>query len=361
VAATAELGLPLVWAAFAVSVAAHVVSALLLFGLLSRALGVYAPLAATVTILWLSLAVNFDVVVDALSEPSMVLATLASVWCYWRSTTSASRLAWQVASGLCALLAFEMRYAGLFFIAGAGLVLVQWLRLPTRTGLKGLCLWGAVPAIGVAVTFARNYALVGSALGGPAAHESHSPRELALNLYWSLSRSLGWALSESSLELIGLTTALVAFGLCVALALRSGRSIAVRFAEVRSWSENPLVAISAGYVLMTLLALAWMTLTGPAPVSMRYLQPLWPFLCILLAPALRTRAEPHRAGRWLRLAAGTLLMLALVIGQLSAYRAILGDLRIPEPRTSIDHVLDSTVGDMQLRECVQQLVVAGGA
>ena len=94
VATSTALGVPLAWSGFAVSALLHLASAALLVSLLMRATGLAPSVAAAITILWLCLAANFSVVVDALSEPMLVFATLASAWCYARSLRAHRRIAW---------------------------------------------------------------------------------------------------------------------------------------------------------------------------------------------------------------------------------------------------------------------------
>jgi hypothetical protein len=358
VAAPIAFGISPEWSGLLVSLCCQLLSALLLYSLLVQALHLETARACVISLAWLLLAINLSVVADALSEPVFVAATLGSVWCLWRSTQSQRPVQFWILSGALALLAFETRYAGLFFVCALGAALgLQWLIAPTRNGFVRLAVWSALPVLGIVLTFMRNYAMLGSLLGGPSIVEHHSPAEVLRNFYWSVSGTLGWTWNGPPAERLALLAAAVALAGFLFVALRR---------PGLEWRDSPLALLrqpvmfwSGAYVAVTMGALAWMSATAAVPASVRYLQPLWPFVFLLAGAMLAAFLRTTTAPRALRIASTVLLLTALALGQRTLYRDLWTSMHHPEPRMTIERVLATRLGRDTLRDCLQYALAHG--
>ncbi len=351
-----QAGLAAERAGFITSLACHLLGCVILFHLLWRAARLSLRMAAALTIAWLLLAINLSLVADALSEPAFVLVTLASTWCYWRSVT-AGRLAmgWLIASGVLAATALQVRYAGMFFIAGAGLaLLLQWLRAPDLRGALRIVLWGMPSAAALAATFWRNYALLGTIRGGPGVEASHSVSDIVRRFYWSTNATFGWGVGGDIYEWLATLAAVAAFSLMIIARLRHSDPHGSHLSPRLAWVTTPLSSWSLAYLGVSLAALMWMSATTPSPVSVRYLHPLWPFACLALAPLLAPKRAPVRSPQ-LSYGATALLSAAFVLGQWRLHQEMWPALVRPEPRTSIDRILAAGPGRVTLAACLRTL------
>ncbi len=353
-------GLSPEWAGFAASLGCHLLGGAFLFHLLWRGAGVHVRVAAALALAWMLLAVNLSLVADALSEPTYLLATLASTWCYWRSL-SAPRFAtsWMLASGSLAAAALQVRYAGMFFLAGAGLALaVQWLRAPNLRGVLRIVLWGLPAAAVVAMTFWRNYELLGTIRGGPNILHTHSFGDFLQRFYWAANATLGWGVRGDLVEWLATIAAVAGCGLLLLAKRRTVGAPVARETAGSGWLMQPLTLWSLLYLGVSLALLAWMTAATTAPVSARYLHPLWPFVLLAFAP-LFAEGRARHASRLLISTGTFLLCAAFALAQLRLYQNLLPTLIGPQPRTAIDRALAGPHSARTLAACLRRLTADG--
>jgi hypothetical protein len=207
-----------------------------------------------------------------------------------------------------------VRYAGIFFVAALGVVMLARLAsLRSRRSLAELVLALVPPTLTTVALLARNYLLVGDAKGGNA-HELARPATEVLALFsWAAQGLVGYSRTgleagrPAELFLIAVVVALVGLALAAGPEWRGG--LATRLLR----DAGPALALV--YVGVSLGAMWHLERTRYLGVSTRMLLPLVPFGLVLLAtsaPAVRWRNARLGAG-----ALVTLLAAAYLVGQAS--------------------------------------------
>ena len=171
------------------------------------------------------------------AESSMLLFTLLSFLCVAR-WEHCQRWKWLVAAGLCAGIAFSMRYAGLFYIAALGLYFGgRWLFRPSKSAFADLLIVVAATSLLVLPVLIRNILEVGSLFGRPSAS---LPTSLSLvsQVTWTISFLTG--LTKDTLragELPDLLTAIGLLGICGLLVKHTFQRLA-EWSRARKGSAN---------------------------------------------------------------------------------------------------------------------------
>src|SRR5262249_4091427 len=106
----------------------------------------------------------------------------------------ANRNVWLLLAGVCAGLAFMVRYAGIICIASVGaLFLIRVAYRRDARSIRALLLVGGPPTAFVLVLFASNYWLTATFAGGARVDDGNSIAAVLHSVYWSVSELLGFS------------------------------------------------------------------------------------------------------------------------------------------------------------------------
>lgn len=211
------VGVPQQYAGVVIASISLLLSAFVLADLLKRQ-GCTAPVSAGITLIWLFTSLNWQVAIAGLTEPTFVLFTLLSVRAvHIGLIDDQRRFLWIFWSGVWAAAAFLVRYAGVVFIAciGAYLLFYSILDRNRKRSIVSLIAFAIMPAVVVALTFARNLLLTGDLTGGQFIHAEQMLMLATVKLiYWALiesfdlPRSLSASLDEAFILLVSMVLAI---------------------------------------------------------------------------------------------------------------------------------------------------------
>jgi len=278
-----------------------------------------ALLAGVVT---LSLPSLWSYSLRLMSEPTFTLLTLLSLILLAWGVRRDHHPGLLLGAATLAALSFLVRYAGLFYIAASGIVLLATalLNLNKRT-IRGLVLYAAVSGLAVITLFSRNLLLRHQVSGGQFSDtDPLGFPQAILRSYW-LCKDLvrTWLGSWAPEWLLG---AAVVAGIAV-LGWMLVRTV-YRFAREPDHRRDPVAIlmlttgvyalVTAGVHLVSAALYAGWFLTEP-----RYFVVLFPLVVLAcgsyVAAGLRARAtQTHRAGPWPAVTAGALTA-ALLLAQ----------------------------------------------
>ena len=320
-------------ASVVVSVSFAAVTVLML--LTARWLRLSLPFAIVLTLAWCGCVQCWNVTRACMSEMPFIALTLLSLYLLpKRATLNGSMphggegadhgggrvllLVWL--SGCAAAAAFTMRYAGVFwFITVAGFYAVS-LRERFWWNLRSALTWGSVPIVTVTVLFWRNHQLSGEWTGGNKIGSQRSLMFTLGELYNSLSHLFGWSqqkLAEGAPAELLLTASL---GVFVAWLILCRRSLRVDRQQMTDIRRDVRLLLSFGYVVTTICLLIILDSRTPIGIGPRKLLPLVPFALLGLGSVLSGLSiESRQSRRVLQLASG-LLLIAVILGQIHAWR-----------------------------------------
>src|SRR5262249_10542547 len=194
IALVSLLGVDSLWAGFLVSLACFSAIPFLIYRI-SRTTGRPPTVCVAVSGAWLIFPVVSVNVLGCLSEMSYTLFTLLSLTAIGESErVGATRNVWLLLAGVCAGLAFMVRYAGIIYIVSVGaLFLIRVAHWRDARSTREVLLVGGPPAAFVLVLFARNYWLTGTFAGGARVDEGNSMAAVLRSVYWSVSELLGFS------------------------------------------------------------------------------------------------------------------------------------------------------------------------
>src|SRR5262249_49262158 len=211
----------------------------------------------------------------------------------------ATRNVWLLLAGVCAGLAFMVRYACIIYIVSVGaLFLIRVAHWRDARSIRALLLVGGPPAAFVLVLFARNYWLTGTFAGGARVDEGNSMAAVLRSVYWSVSGVLG--VSKAGLLRGGLPEWLLVVLVVSGLAcLAGGLRATINWSAFRAPGADTYGALSLTYVVSTLAFIVMAAKAHASGVFMsRYLLPLIPFLLVLVPYGLDLiRLEPVSRGQ----------------------------------------------------------------
>jgi hypothetical protein len=352
VAVVAAMGIEPVRAALGATVFAFCAIPLLIYWLLrtdGRAPAASLAMAAT----WFAIPFVWFNVLACLSEMTYTLLTLLTLICLRQSERDrTSWPAWLVLAGVCAGVAFTVRYAAVPFIMTIGAVL--FARALTRRDARSLVMSVLVsaPAAAFVLTIAaRNYGLTGRFVGGLLAEDGNSLTAVLHSVYWSLSEISGFSKADLVRGAPAECLVLLVAALLLWLALASGANVHLNRTAVRAVWHNTTAVVSLIYVVgsvVFIIVAAKSHVSGV--VATRYLIPLIPFV-LLLGPAAAglLRVEMTGRPRAAAMALGWSAVAVFLLGQFDvamSHRATPGQTR----GRYINGALEQRVGTMTLRE-----------
>lgn len=320
-------GIPTEVAPVHIGIIAHVLTAVLLTGLLAQYL---LPLWASMLIgaAWILFPEGNRVVLQGLSEPLFMLLGVLTA-CFLANAFSSSRrdaLLFGVA-GLAASGAMLTRYQGvafvgaLVFVAAYDRALVRDPRITNRQILALVI----PPVLTTAVLFVRNFLLVGSISGGPASASIPHVGILTTGrkIYWAVERLVGLNIDDAIARITGriLLPGTIILIACATLGtLYQMRQLGTIIqGSSSSIGHRLLVVLSATYV--SALTSLYLFLGADAIRLPRYFLVLIPFLIYLTVAATRDSFD-EKVGRKVRRAIGIWIgttVMAIVICQTRSF------------------------------------------
>ncbi len=318
--------------------------------LLGRRLGLSAQASCLVAALWLTVGTAWTNALHLATDVPFLALTLLSANSLADPRASRRRL---LLSGLLAAAALLFRYAGLFFIAAAGLtLLIEWLLRHDRQTFARVAAFG-VPSVGTALAlFSRNYSLVGDIKGGNSYGGGKTLIDCVRGVYRALSNLTGFDRTRLFDANPAEWLALAAGVLLIVQLVRQRRRLIV---ELQRSGFNRTATLALGYCMITLVMLVMLERNSLPGSRDRMFMAALPFAMLLAAWTVqRLAAVPgnHRTA----VALGGLLSLAFALGQVDAARV-----RSSRPDHSVNivrlrHTLQAPVGETTLQELLQALV-----
>ena len=278
-------------------------------------IGLNGAVSVALAVLWLCFPTNWRNAEECQTEMMFILFTLGSLLLLVdRSTASRDvpkgavthqhpvhlGLQQLVLSGLCAGIACTMRYAGVFWLVTAGVVLGIPILLRRVGSLQRACAFFAAPVLIVGLMFLRNQQLVGDLKGGNNYQVNKPLATAALNAYYALSRLTG--LDQDGIQNFRVPEMLIGTGLLLLLMVAVMRTRwwrqlpGVSAVSVACWPEYPDRSSDSGitrtqmiwlYLPCTACALLWLEKTTSITLSARMFLPLIPFALLATGDALR--------------------------------------------------------------------------
>ena len=254
-----------------------------------------------------------------------------------------------VLSGLCAGIACTMRYAGVFWLVTAGVVLGIPVLLRRVGSLQRACAFFAAPVLIVGLMFLRNQQLVGDLKGGNNYQVNKPLATAALNAYYALSRLTG--LDQDGIRNFRIQEMLIGAGILL-LAAAVLRSRCWRLfpsipqLSVACWPQYPDRSSDSGitraqmiwlYLPCTACALLWLEKTTSITLSARMFLPLIPFALLATGDALQRSWHTLRCQNAFVLPALALLLAGIGLAQ----RQVAAELRDrPSTLNYVRQILD---------------------
>ncbi len=345
----ASLGVSVPDAAFIVNLLAFAAVPVVLY-LLGLGMGQPPGWALTGALIWTGLVDNWFITLERQSEIPFTFSTLLALALLPRGDADRSLRPWL--AGLAAAVSVTIRYAGIFFVLAAALVLsVRWIRLRSKTSTYQLAAFLAAPTVTILWLFWRNFQLVGDFKGGNAYQEMKPVGLVVLKFYKSLCHILGFtgnglrALRAGELLLVASILATVLALVWYRRSIRRAVSPShVGFLELRF-----LIAIL--YVGLSVSLLFYMELTTSLEFQPRMVLVLAPFFLAALDQVLSNfTISPGRARRTLFLL-GILLLLTFVAGQ----RNVMQQMRArPNLFALVDEALAAQLADTSVKQHLER-------
>jgi hypothetical protein len=261
------------------------VAAVALVAVLARA-GVTPAIAGLAAAVWAVSSVNWVSAAIAASELPYVACLLLATAALVPALAAGRGFRLLALAGLAAAAAVGMRYMGVFFVVAAGCVVLVSPRADWRQRIFAGTAFGVLPAVAVAALVTRNFLATGHLSGGQfGVADGLSLPAAVLRGWWStvelfaLPRD-GAAATPAQLVLLAVL-GLAALGIARFVFVRRAAEPAESLAAQRA-----LLAVALAYCGLTaLLHVAWATSINEGMLDSRYLEPLLPFVCIVLALA----------------------------------------------------------------------------
>ena len=283
---------------------------------------------------WISVALRTtDIVFVAFTAISAgcLLRGEALAWdwqCYRRDS------GWCGLAGIFAMLAFLERYAGIFFIAAAGLVLtIEFIRRQNLGAFVRLMAFSTLPCLLVTTLFYRNYQAVGSIMGGNDQGIGQPVIGILRSFYQAASALFG--VSHVLLRQGDIATILFLFamGLTICWVAMTPRGIPLDFNRVISKRKRAIV-LSVAYICTTLVALFYLEMSSSV-IRARLLVAVLPFALILLARFSQLLKPQHSAKQLVGRCALLAFAAATILGQYSVAKTEY--LRLPQNIAAVEN------------------------
>ena len=346
IAILAGVGIPIAIAPFVTSILAWAGTAFVIYKLaIASDASRHSALAACIC--WLLLVTGWTLSLRGTSEPLYVFFTtlsLVSAAAVYAESNYRNRLLF--ASGLLATFAFTVRYQGLFFIcaliAGFAIAAVRTRRLAE---VYDLIIVSIAPIAGVLVVFGRNFAIAG---------------EITTNTYQSISQNLVGAMREfywAVGKIVGIPQDGAAVFILVIFLVVLGSIGVIGFVSVfRTGApkvRRMLVLVSGLYIVITLAALLFFTLTRTAGFfNERYLFPLTPFAILIITCGSVWLAERSAKTFTIsyRFVATVTVIAILSLGQIQVLRNTLQWYNSDQPYNEITSAIEAPIGSETIRD-----------
>ncbi len=228
-------------------------------------------------------------------------------------------------AGLLAAVAVSLRYAGVFWLMSVSPVFLMQIPQKRFAAVKQALTFLAIPAIVVALLFARNVILIGDFKGGSTRILHRTLKHAARNAYYAGSRLTG--LDKTNLVAGHVAEVAAATGLCLL-------AISVFICFIRLWNSEyrkrltlPSIGQTAVYlyIVVSLAALIGLEKTTPINLSPRMLFPMIPFILLACADmvsrtiaAFPDHSHTARSVRAIAVIASVLLIFGVLCGQFRA-------------------------------------------
>lgn len=354
-------GTNLIKASFLVSLVSWVVTALLVAKTIS-VLTESRVLAATGSVVWGLLAVNWAIVLEARSEALFIAAATGCLYCVarWDSDSSGSFVPWMLGAAVLAGTAFLVRYQGIFLIAAINLVfLLRVIRgFDRRNDSKNFGLLAAVTGLPVLLIFSRNLVLTGQLGGGPIAtvNDAAGVGRVLSVAYYEMSRIAGFSWSGlRDIQLAEVLLLMAAAGL-----LTYAVKYRPRVSLVASVWRSLTFRVCAAYIAVTVIALAYLGLTKSADyVQSRYLATIIPPVIIIASIVAKSAGEGSRINRRFSLPLVVIVGLAFFAGQFNAARAQLRDVEEGWGLREIREIIKTRVDGNSVEEFLKTAIDRG--
>ena len=279
IAALASVGVPLRTAAWSIGVTGFLlVPPLICLSALRMGCGFRGSLLSAA--LWLCFPMVWHNVWERQTEMMFIALTLSSAILLQIEAPTNRRL---LLAGLCAAIAFSLRYAGIFWLVAAGLIFAaQFWRNPSNT-FRRCAAFFVVPLTLAVSMFARNALLVGDIKGGNNKDVDKTLRDGIEAAYYAISRVTG--LDASGLADFQLAETLVALGFGLLLVVSLLWSIRRRRVDLSATTvfRTPGDAAIALYVVVSLAALIVLEKSTSINLSPRMILPIIPFAFLAAA------------------------------------------------------------------------------
>jgi len=356
IAIVATFGIPVEVVPFFLSLAALVTTAFLIY-VLSLICGSSKGTAVAAGIAWLSFVFAWPLALGGTTELTFALMSISTIYAAALST-SGNRISmlWLALAGIFAACAFAIRYQGIFLIFSLG----SWCFFRTISthswrDVKRLIVVAIAPCLAVALIFGRNVCLTGK-----ITTNSYNPVEQSLlgairELYWAVSNVFG--IPDLGFIYTLLIVLLVVSAVLVMFAISCiGRQCRTEAAEL-------IVIISSTYVLVTMMALFYFTLTRTAGfINERYLLPLIPHMIVVVVAGgvrfgqiFRFRIDKNSIR--LMIVAGLAI---LITGQSQVLRSQLRWYLSQHTYSDIEGAIDARFGNQTVRSYLLENIDAAG-
>lgn len=279
ISALGMLGVPLRLAAFLISAAGFMMVPPLITAAALR-MGQKPTTALLLAMIWLCLPMNWGNVEESQTDMLFTALTLGGFVLLIRPTVTARQL---LLSGLCAAIAFSVRYAGVFWLMTVGLIFVASILQRQKPAFKHAVQFFVVPVAMVVMLFLRNKMLVGDIKGGNNYGSGQSFAFSAMEAYYCLSRITG--LDQDALMRGHFAEMLFAAGLIILICITVPFGRRVHRLDFRSLVALPITLKSTAplYVVMSVATLIWLETTTSIHLSPRMFFPVIPFALLSAA------------------------------------------------------------------------------
>lgn len=280
----------------------------------------YSKIIVIVIILfWFFLVYNWLAVLSCISEMCFIFFTTTSAYFILKSETTKKKY-YVLLSSIAAALSFTMRYAGIFFILSIILYFTwELIKYKKRDSIIDLLLISFIPIITVGLTVIRNYSITGGFRGSSRYLPEGTIKKLFYKIYSSFCTLSGF--SKKALYAYDIPSILMAItgGILLVFLVRYIMiSHKLEYYQQRDDSIR-LNNLSAFYLTLSLLFLAYFDLAAIEPFHHRYLIPLIPFMAIIVSNKLQRLINSYSIDSKIFYAWFCILLVSFLSGQTKLY------------------------------------------